>query len=230
MGYEASNIGFPRLEVQILSGSPFNTIPKQEFGNYFTIDNIESLISPKNLYAFPPPIWGLRLSEKCENYDNFLIDQDWVKLEEAKPDVSLGINSVSGSSQVLANQASLSSDMRNFFTWTIADNIYRKLGLRFSEMLSSSDPDQARWIYKSKPKPDSDNQSQVLCPFMSQASQSSTQSIHWGVKKTDSIPYGMPFEILYFHENEEFSIATKAEKRPSSKFETVDSKIGRAHV
>ncbi len=218
MAVTPANIGKVHCKVSILPRSPFAGIPRQEFGYFLTEDNLESmsLSSEANIVALPPPVNGYRLSEDLQNYDNYIQDSKQVLLENAVSDLSgsVSVDDAARAKHALATaRTSPSGSQKDFFTWQtikplLGADTYEDID--FSKMFSSnSQKSNAKWTYNLIPKPDS-KQSEILTPFMTQATKNPRQPIHWGVGKVLPIAAHQPFEVLYYHVGQVHTLAQEA--------------------
>lgn len=218
MAVTPGNIGKARVEVFMLQKSPFINIPKQEWSYFFTDENLNSMSDVSNIGALPPPVYGYRLSEKLENYDNFLQDSTGVYLEDATATAATGVISVDDSAKARAalsqSRRPIDGSQRLNFTWQLLpESIFQgKKPTRFSDMFKASDS-SPKWTYNLKPKPDGNKQAELLTPFMTQATKDPKIPVHWGAATATPIALNQPFEILFYHDGQTHSIAQEA---PSS--------------
>lgn len=126
MSFEPGNIGKATMKVEILSRSPFNSIPQQEFGYFFTRDNLSSMSNVDSIYALPPPFNGYRIIEDTENYDNYLVDKDGIYLEDAVLEgSSTPVDSAAReNAAIVAKLKKQMQGQKEFFTWQICENLF----------------------------------------------------------------------------------------------------------
>ena len=203
----------------VLSSSPFNVIPKQEWGNFFSPDNFTRMSGPENtaerapisdpsnIFPMPFPIAGYRLTEQMEVYDNFIMDQKGTWLEDAAnvhPDASANYNQIKdeivpGSLPGLS-VASYPA-MKNFFGWKVSDNVFKQHPPDSFEdkEAATSNSYQNEWTYRIK-EVTGIKKAKILTPYMTSAPQNDKQPIHWGCQRVNPLQFNQPFEILYYHD------------------------------
>lgn len=133
MAYDPANIGKARLLVEMLPQSPFNAIPQQELGYYFTTDNLPSMVNPVNIIALPNPLNGFRNAETSDNFDNFLVDASSIPLEVASvpstdnPGVLSLVDSKAAELFIQVTDLrpdATSGNQKQFFTWKTSENLF----------------------------------------------------------------------------------------------------------
>jgi len=220
MAVTPASIGKAQCKVYILPNSPFAGIPRQEFGYFFTQDNLPNMTLSGNrgIVALPSPVNGFRLAENVNNYDNYLVDTGGEKLEDAIADTGgngvINVDSAAKTKAALAQARSNSSQtQKDFFTWQTIEPFIKNNGkydpVYFKDMLKKSGS-SAKWTYNLKPKPDG-AQSELLTPFMTQATKNPKEAIHWGVRMTTPIADNQPFGILYYHDGQDHSPAPEVD-------------------
>lgn len=228
------NIGRATVKVEILPQSPFSGVPKQEFGYFFTQDNLNTMFNAPNssvpvqeVVALPNPVNGFRLPEDLNNYDNFIADVTRTLLEDATATTTNGVVSVDSAAQSSAALAIArrppESGQKEFFTWQTCKNIYGFWAsssipstgdqpTKFSDMLAASNG-SPKWTYLLKGKPDASGDgkaSELLTPFMTQTVKNPKQPVHWGAITQQPLALNQPFEILYYHDGQNHAPAQEA--------------------
>lgn len=207
-------IGQPIFKVNILNGSPFNGIPHQEWSYYFTEDNFDSLTTPQNIFPLPQPWNGVRCAEDMQNYDNFLVDAEGKKLEEAKdangglvsPESALAVDSLTEQRKNMETAGSkYDGSADRFFTWQVMDtnlfdpgdgNPNTKPFKNMNEVTNTG----PKWMYAKKVKGDGASVPTILSPFMKNLPNDAKTGVHWACTTTNNWPVLQPFEFLFYHE------------------------------
>lgn len=221
MATKPGNIGKARCKVMLLPKSPFAGVPRQEWGYFFTQDNINAMtIEEQKIVALPPPVSGFRLAERLENYDNFIVDANDVRLEEATASGAAGTitpnidDAAKQKSDLAIRRRNIDATKREFFTWKthtpiVTPTAGRDAPLLFQDMLNTSN-NQPKWTYNIIPKPDGNKTNEILTPFMTQACKDPRIPIHWGLQTLHPIATGQPFEVLFYHTDQVHTVAPEA--------------------
>ena len=224
------NIGTATCKVTFLDGAPFSPVPKQEWSYFLTADNISDMTGqssgspPENIVALPAPVNGYRISEKLENYDNFLADTSGTLLENAVVTTNGNTSKVDSQAQANASIATArrGTTFQNAFVWSLTTNVYQEGPTTFQQMIDGSPTgsltEYPRWTYNYPPKPDGDHNTELITPFMTQGVKDPKKPVHWGCQLKPSIPFNMPFEVFFYHTGQ---VQTFAQELDTAKFNDV---------